>query len=86
VLLLLLLSLDEELVAELLELSVIVIDKLSVEVAEEESVLLPVDVSESVAVAEPVTTPVAVPVAPAIPKLGEKLMLEGFVSSMISMV
>lgn len=30
--------------------------------------------------------PVAVPVAPVMPKLGEKLMLLGFVSSMISMV
>jgi len=81
-----LLSLDDELVAELLELSVEVIDKLSVEVAEEEPVLLSVDVTEPVEVTEPVTTPVAVPVAPEIPKLGEKLMLVGSVSSMISMV
>jgi hypothetical protein len=85
-------SLDEELVAELLELSVEVMVEVSVvEVADKVSVLSvdvaePVEVREPVEVAEPVTTPVAVPVAPAIPKLGEKLMLLGLLSSMISMV
>jgi hypothetical protein len=87
------LSLDEELVAALLELSVEVIVEVSVEVpllVAELSVLLSVDVAEPVTepveVAEPVTTPVAVPVAPWMPKLGEKLMLVGSVSSMISIV
>lgn len=72
--------------AEELE-SVVVSDEVSVE-----SVAVP----EVVAVREPLAVlpvtdavdadPVAVPVAPVMPKLGEKLMLEGFVSSMISMV
>lgn len=85
------LLLAEEFVAELVELFVGVIVVESVEsvellVPDKVSVLLPVDVGESVEVTEPVTTPVAVPVAPWIPKLGEKLMLLGLVSSIISIV
>jgi len=86
--------LDEESVAELLVLSVaVVLGVMEVMVVlDKVSVLLPVDVrdpmdvAEPVEVAEPVATPVAVPVAPEIPKLVEKLMLVGSVSSMISMV
>lgn len=68
--------------------SVVVADEVSVE-----SLAVPVElaVREPVLAVLPVTDaveadPVAVPVAPVMPKLGEKLMLEVFVSSMISMV
>lgn len=76
----------DRVVAALLE-SVVVSEEVSVE-----SVAVP----ELVAALEPLAVlpvidavdadPVAVPVAPVMPKLGEKLMLEVFVSSMISMV
>lgn len=83
------LLLAEELVAELDELSVVdvMVDRsVELEVPDVVPVLLPVEVADPVEVAEPVTTPVAVPVAPWMPKLVEKLMLVGSVSSMISMV
>jgi len=81
-------------VSLLLEESVEVLEELSVEVMVgtlDESVaeVEPVEVTEPVEepVAEPVKAdPVAVPVAPWMPKLGEKLMLLGLVSSMISIV
>jgi len=73
----------EELVAVLVDVSVEVIVDRSVEVVPDE-VSVPVEVEEPVDVADPVTTPVAVPVAPEMPKLGEKLMLLALLSSMIS--
>ncbi len=74
---------DSEVVTEVVKLSVAeVIDEVSVRVVR----TVPEDVAEPVEVAEPVTEPTAVPVAPWMPKLGEKLMLEAFVSSTISML
>jgi len=76
--------LDDEFVAVLLELSVEVIVEVSVVLVPDE---VPLDVAGLLEVAEPVeAVPTAVPVAPLMPKLGEKLMLVGSVSSMISMV
>jgi len=78
------LPLDDEFVTVLLELSVeVMVERSVLEVPDE----VPVDVAEPVEVTEPVlAVPTAVPVAPVIPKLGEKLILLEFVSSMISMV
>lgn len=74
-----------EVAVELEESEVLVIvESVAVESVAVESVAVE---SVAVEVTEPeVADPVVVPVAPWMPKLGEKLMLVGSVSSMISMV
>lgn len=77
------------------EAEVVLVESVAVDVAVRsvavESVAVESVAVESVAVDDPVsdaevTVPVVVPVAPTMPKLGEKLMLVGSESSMISMV